>query len=117
MGSGEAAGAGAGGLRTVGGMVEIEPETWVQAGATASVVAVPPSAGPDPEVLASLLEAEGAAVAVAAEVGRVGPAGAAPGPGTRSFVRLLGEPDWHQCAYPVAAVLEALAALGGGGVV
>ena len=104
---------GAGGPRTVGGMVEIAPDTWVKAGAIASVVAAPPSAAPDPEVLASLLEAEGAAVAVAAEIRRPGPGGAPASPGTRCFVRLLGETDWQSCAYPTAAVLEALAALGG----
>jgi hypothetical protein len=63
-------------------------------------------------VLASILDAEGVAGVVASEVGRPGP-GAAPAPGTRCSVRLLGETDWQRCAYPASVLLEALAALSG----
>ncbi len=114
MGKSEAAGAGPGGPRTVGGMLEIAAGTWIKASAIASVVAVAPTTGPDPEVLAALLDAEGAAVAVVAELSRPGPGGAAPRPGTRCYVRLLGETDWQPCASPATAVLEALAALNEG---
>jgi hypothetical protein len=109
----DAVGSGPGGPRTVGGMLELAPGTWVRASAIASVVAAPAAAGPDPEVLASLLDAEGVAGAVAAEVGHLGP-GAAASPGVRCAVRLLGETAWQPCAYPTGAVLEALAALTGG---
>jgi hypothetical protein len=94
-------------------MLEIEAGTWVRASAVASVVAARPAAGPDPELLASLLDAEGAAAAVAAEVGRPSPTSAAPDPRARCYVRLLGETGWQRCTYPVDAMLAALAILSG----
>ena len=100
--------------RLLGDMLEIAAGRWVKASAIASVVAAPPATGPDPEVLASLLDAEGVAVAVAAEISRPGPAGLGASPGPRCAVRLLGETDWQPCAYPPEAVLGVLAALSGG---
>jgi hypothetical protein len=96
--------------RVLGEMLELEPGRWVRAGAIAAVAAAARAAATAPEVLASVLDAEGVAADVASELERTGPAG-----GTSCRVRLLGEPDWQPCAYPADAVLATLAALAGAG--
>ena len=99
-----------------GEMLELEPGRWVRAGAIAAVTAGARPGAAAREVLASVLDAEGAAAAVAAELERPGPADpGGPADETRCRVRLLGETDWQPCAYPADAVLSTLAALAGAG--
>jgi hypothetical protein len=99
-----------------GEMLELEPGRWVRAGAIAAVTAGARPGAAAREVLASVLDAEGVAAEVAAELEHTAPASArGPADETRCRVRLLGETDWQPCAYPADAVLSIPAALAGAG--